>query len=73
MAYKAYRPYKPDFRTVSKLRGKSADPRAIAQKPPTLDPLKSIYQKDYNEQIQNQMGYQPQQATNSRGNRNLKE
>ena len=47
MAYKAYRPYKPDFRTVTKTRGRTAEPKSIAQRPPELDPMKSIYTKDY--------------------------
>lgn len=48
MAFKAYRPYKPDFRTVTRARGRTAEPRSIAQKPPQLDPMKSIYAKDFN-------------------------
>ena len=78
MAYKAYRPYKPDFRTVTKLRGKSADPAAIANRPPALDQMKSIYTKDYSrQQNRNQhagdLGGHLPQPVNAKQNRNLKE
>lgn len=79
MAYKAYRPYKPDFRTVTRARGRTAEPRSIAQNPPQLDPMNSIYAKDFGK-AQNKTGkaVQAGQAQafnpyNPNTNRNLKE
>ena len=79
MAYKAYRPYKPDFRTVTKLRGRSADPAAIANRPPVLDEMKSIYTKDYSKQHNRDQNGTDLGArnhnplANQKQNRNLKE
>lgn len=48
MAFRAYRPYKPDFRSINKLRGRTADPSSISSPPPpNFEPYNSIYQKDY--------------------------